>query len=501
MKSSEIKIGVLITYITLIVGNLISIIYTPYMVGKLGQSEYGLISFVNSIIAYISLIDSGFGSAIIRYNSLYICQKDVKKQNSLNGFFLELYTGFGIVCLIIGAVLCLYMGEIFDKYTMAELWIAKRLMIVATINLAVSFPLNVFSSIIIANERFTYQKGLNLIKTISGPILSIAVLANGGRSIALLLIGLMWTLIVGVLNIIYCFLKLHTKIKFEKVDNKLMKEIVKYAFFIFLSMVGYQIYWNTDQFIIGKVMGAVPIAIYAMGMNFNTYFMAFSDFASSIFLPRFTKKVQNNDLDIVMDDLISVSKLQLYICGLIYTGFVIFGKSFITMWVGKGYDQSYFIALVVMTPQIISIIQSLFATLLQSLNKHNIKAYIYLGMACINIVLTMIFVNIWGVVGCAIGTAIGMVLNAFCNNVYYAFKLKLNMRKYWKALFKPIGVISVYAVSIYVIAIRRLCISTYPQIIILAVLYTLIYALVVWFVAMDVNERKLILGSIHKNKE
>ena len=71
MKVNQLKAGVILTYIQLIVGNIISIIYTPIMLRILGQNEYGLYNLSSSTISYLGLLSFGFGSAYIRYYSKY----------------------------------------------------------------------------------------------------------------------------------------------------------------------------------------------------------------------------------------------------------------------------------------------------------------------------------------------------------------------------------------------------------------------------------------------
>lgn len=489
---NELKKGVIITYITLIAGNLISFLYTPYMLGCLGKSEYGLLSFVNSIVAYISLIDSGFGSAVIRYNSEYIASKQLKKQTQVNGMFLKLFGLIGLASVLIGAVIIAFMGDIFTKYTEAEVIIAQKLLALAVLNLGISFPLNVFSSIILSFEHFSFNKGITLVKTIASPVISIAILYAGGKSVPLMALNLFITIVVGTLNVGYCFGKLKIRISFGSLDKKLIKQIWSYSFYIFLSMIAYQIYWNTDQFIIGKIMGAAPIAIYAIGMSFNNYFRTFSDFASGLFLPRLTKAMSGTeDPNCVLDDLIKVSRMQLFMCLLIYSGFFLLGKQFIVCWVGSDYIDAYVIAIIIMTPQIISIIQSLFATLLQAMNKHRVKSYIYLAMAFVNIVLTVLFAQPFGIVGCAVATAIGMMLNAVANNVYYSMYLKIRMKKYWISMLKPL-VIVVLVTSVAFICINRLEITNYFCILVVAIVYMLAYLGVFWMFVFNQHEKEVV---------
>ena len=90
MKVNQLKAGVILTYIQLIVGNIISIIYTPIMLRILGQNEYGLYNLSSSTISYLGLLSFGFGSAYIRYYSKYKVENNKNEIKKLNGMYILL---------------------------------------------------------------------------------------------------------------------------------------------------------------------------------------------------------------------------------------------------------------------------------------------------------------------------------------------------------------------------------------------------------------------------
>jgi len=79
MKSNQIKIGAILSYISFGIGVIASIIYTPIMIRLLGKSDYGLYNLASSIISYLGLLNLGFGAAYIKYFSLY--KKDGDNKN------------------------------------------------------------------------------------------------------------------------------------------------------------------------------------------------------------------------------------------------------------------------------------------------------------------------------------------------------------------------------------------------------------------------------------
>ena len=55
MEKNELKSGVILSYINLLLGTIIPFIYTPIMLRMLGQSEYGLFSLASSAVSYLSV--------------------------------------------------------------------------------------------------------------------------------------------------------------------------------------------------------------------------------------------------------------------------------------------------------------------------------------------------------------------------------------------------------------------------------------------------------------
>lgn len=497
----SIKKATIISYITLILGNIISLIYIPFMLSMLGSKEYGLFSLVNTIIAYIYLLDMGVGSAVVRYNSKYIAENDIETLNNVNGMFLLFYSLISFIGIILGYILYNNLELIFGNgLSIYEINKLKIMFLISIINVAFSFPMNVFNGIILANERFIFIKLLSLIRTVFNPIVMISVLHFGYKAIGMLTASTIFNISLGFINILYCFVVLKIKIKFTTFNRSLCKEILKYSFFVFLGSIAYQIYWNTDQVILGMAVSSSAISIYSLGSQFNSYFISFSNVISGMFLPKLTKIVslEKNDYKI-MNILIKVSRIQFFISSLILIGFMLIGREFIKLWVGKGYNLSYYIALLIMVPHTLSIIQSLFATLLEAMNKHKVKSFIYLAVAILNLVLTLILVEEFGAIGCAIGTSIGMTLNAVFNNLYYKYKLKLNMRYYWKEMAKLLPP-TIICFGIGRILVKYMNLDSYISIGIFIIVFMCIYFLVYWILVFNDYEKNTILAIFHKLK-
>ncbi len=114
-KHSELKIGVVLSYVNLVIGNLIPLVYTPIMLRMLGQAEYGLYGIANSVIGYLSLLSFGMGSTIVRYITKYKVEKEKEKEERVIGLFIIVYSILAILVLIGGFYLSRNSNLIFHK--------------------------------------------------------------------------------------------------------------------------------------------------------------------------------------------------------------------------------------------------------------------------------------------------------------------------------------------------------------------------------------------------
>ena len=119
-KSKEIKLGAILSYVVIGLNMIIGIFYTPYLTRMLGQSEYGLYSLVASVISYLTILDLGFGNAIIVYTSKYLAKNDKENENKLHGMFFIIYVIIGIIAGIIGAILVCNVERLFGNSMNAE---------------------------------------------------------------------------------------------------------------------------------------------------------------------------------------------------------------------------------------------------------------------------------------------------------------------------------------------------------------------------------------------
>ena len=99
MQVNQIRAGAALSYVSMALSTIISLVYTPIMLRQLGDSEFGVYQAVLPIISYLNLLSFGLGSAYVRYYSRFRAAGDKQGCAKLNGMFLLTYLLLGAAVL------------------------------------------------------------------------------------------------------------------------------------------------------------------------------------------------------------------------------------------------------------------------------------------------------------------------------------------------------------------------------------------------------------------
>jgi O-antigen/teichoic acid export membrane protein len=500
MKINQLKAGVVLSYVSQGINILSGLLYTPIMLRLLGQSEYGLYQFVSSVISYLGLLSFGFGSSYIRYYSKYKINNDNNGIAKLNGLFMVVFTVIGLIAFLTGSVLVINIESLFaNTMSTSEIGTAKTLMWMMIINLSVSFPGSVFSSYITANEKYVFQRIINILSGLLNPFLTLPLLFLGYKSISLVIVQTLLSIASLCANIIFCRSKIGIKFDFKKVDFRLLKELFMFSFWIFINQIIDQINWSLDKFVLGVISGTATVAVYGVASQLNTLYISLSAAVSNVFCPRINRIVaKNNDNKELTELFIRVGRIQFIILTLLVSGLIIFGRYFIYVWAGEGYKESYIIALLLLLPVTIPLIQNLGIEIQRAKNMHKFRSIIYLIIAVANIVISIPLAKCFGGTGAAAGTAISLLLGTgLIMNIYYHKKIGLDIISFWKQILRFLpALIPPSLCGCFIIKYIRY--DNIFSFVLLIILYTLVYTVSMWMFGMNNYEKGLILKPIKK---
>lgn len=493
------KAGVLLSYVNLAISTIIPFFYTPIMLSILGQSEYGLYSLSNSVISYLSLLQFGMGSAVIRYIAKYRATDEKEKANQITGLFTIIYIFFAVLVLFVGCIFTLLSPVIFsDGLSEAEISKMKILIIIMSLSTAFSFISVVFSSIINAYEKFIFKKTTDIILTILAPLFNLLVLFLGYESVGIATVSLIFQIVVLPIYMWYVAKRLGIKMKFVKPEKAFLLELFSFSIFMFLSSIADLLFWSTDNVLIGAMIGSTAVAVYNVGGVFTNLMRNLTSAINDVFVPKVTMMVAVDKSNTELSELmIRVGRLQYLMVSLLASGFIVFGQVFIHYWSGDVYADAYWVSLVTFLPSAIPILQNIAFGVIVAQHKHKFRCCIYFGIAILNAISTFFIIPYFGYIGAAICSGVSYIIgHGIILNIYYKSVIKLDIFGFWMNILKMsfipviITVIGYWIVNILI-----------PWNIILMLVegigFVLVFILLTWFFTMNEYEKDIFKGLLN----
>lgn len=429
------KMGVVLSYASMLINIVVGLITVPLMTHFMGTSEYGLYELMGSLIAYMSVMDFGLSATITRYYSQAIARKDEKGKQNILALSGIIYLAIAALTVLVGVLLYQAIGPVYSaKLTPEELISCKRIFIVLIVNMTITIPANLFVAVLTSEERFVFLRGVTMFSQALQPVTYVIVLCFVPTAFAVCVIQTIFNLTVVALNAFHCVTRVHMKIRLYSFDHGLVRDMLGFAFFIFLNTVIDQLYWKTDILILGAVVGTAATGIYGIASRINSMYMNFSSTVNSVFLPQISRIVTTSDsMEPINAIMKKVGRIQFLVISLILSGFLCYGQRFLWLWAGSNYTdaqktEAYLICLIVMIPLAVPLIQNIGISILQALNKHAFRSVVYFVIAIVNVAASIPLAQRFGGLGCAMATSGAMIIgNIIIINIYYIKVIHLDV--------------------------------------------------------------------------
>ena len=495
------KLGIFLSYLNITLQSLLGFLYIPILLHYIGKSEYGLYQLMGSLIAYFGIMDFGLSAAVIRFYAKYLALKDRVGMENILAIALRCYGAvMGVMLIAGGAVYTMLDAAFSGSMTAGEVAEAKDIFLLLLLNIVITLSTMVFRSVINAHERFLFLKGMETVQLVLQPMLVVLLLMHHPSAFSVALVQTGLNLVLSLARVYYCFARLHVRIRYHYWSHELMVSFRRLALSVFAVTLIDQVFWKTNQIILGVISGTAAVAVYSIASMIYMNYMALSTAISGVYLPHVTGMVARKEPISSLSDLfIQIGRWQYYLLALVATGFIIFGKQFIALWAGPGFEDSYIITLLIILPFTVDLIQNIGLAIMQAMNRYDFRARIYFLTGVLNLLLAIPLGIKYGGIGCAVATGISMIVgNGFIMNWYYAKEIRLAIASFWRQIGRISLVTGVCLVIGYVANIYLLPQGGIGAFVLKAAMYTILYMVMIYAFAMNQMEREKIQAVLRK---
>lgn len=491
---NEKKIGAILGFVYTGLQSVISILYIPLLLTGIGKSEYGIYQIAGSVIAYFSAMEAPLSASVLKFYVEYKVKNDRKNMENVlatgRRIFLVLSVFFCLVSIPVGYILKYSFVNTFTEKEVIETIGIFGLML---INLIINMNNYVYIAVINANEKFIFLKLSSIATLIAQPILVIMIIQHWHYAFSIVAVQCLMNVIMALLRQYYANKKLNCTIKYHGHDKMLYKGMLVLTLANLGVALADQIFWKTDQLILGSFFGPEIVTEYSIGAQLNSMYISVACVLGGLILPTVTRILINGTNNDVSSYFIKIGKLQSYLLVLVLFGVISFGQEFIFLLAGNGYDMSYSVALILMIPYSIDLIQICGNSILQVRNQYGYRAKMMMVSSLLNVCLTIILIKIIGPIGAALSTAIAIVLGngVYLNYIYYS-KMNIDICEFFRNI-RGIWFVGLLMLPIGYL-IRYLTFSNYYLTFGVHVLiFMIIYSALLFLFVLSKNEKEIII--------
>ncbi len=434
------KIGMITSYILLILDSVIGVFYTPMLLNALGQTQYGLYDIVNSITAYIAIADIGLGGTITRYIIKYNTEKDSENEKNCITTAIIAYFVIALVCLLVGIVaVVLFPVLIRDKQIGASLQEAQLLLLISVLNIVLTLFMHAFSGIALAYSYFSFEKILKIIRICLRFGLVFLLVGMTGKAVTLAEIDIALTVCMLAAFLLF-FRKCGIRILKGKFNKPLLGAMLGFTVAILFQSIINQINTTAGKLIIGwREVDFDQVTVYGIIAQIYFIYCNMSTVIQNIYYPSIGRAVfDGKGRDDLTRRVAEPSRIQAGILYIILIGFWVFGREFVELWVGIESQKIWLCAAVMMTASTLHLSQNTISCILKAQNKLRPKTII-LGCGAattllVGIIGSVFMDPIYAVVG---GISIGIIVfDAMAMNIYYAKSQTVHLPLFFKHFFQ-----------------------------------------------------------------
>ncbi len=483
-KSKRRQHGILISYAYTFGQVVVNLVYVPLLLSTIGKTEYGLYQTVGAIMSYIISVNSVLSAGVGRYYSKYKAEHDESMMERTLAIAKRLYWVISAVAVAVVLLLIpLTRAAYSASFSESQLDECSVMLVILALNMVVTFNNTVNIAAINAHERFVFLKGTQLLTLVLQPVLIILVGQAFPSAVTITVVVLAMNIVCSLLQRVYAKRRLGVRDVFRGWDRKLLRGLFGFSATVVLVTVADQIFWNSGKLLVGYFAGADLVAVYGVGSQIYNAYMAAGLAISGVFFQRVSELVHaRHDISAVSELFVRVGRVSFAVLFLILGGFLILGPDFIGLWAGPGFEDSYWVALAIMVPMTVDLIQNLGITVLQVMDRYSFRGFIYLCLSLMNLAVSFIAIPRWGIVGAAVSSGVCMFVgNGIVMNWYYASKVGLDIKAFWRSVarcFIPLAAVVLLAgVARLALPIETL---SWPCLIAFGAGFIVLYAVVYW---------------------
>ena len=402
--------NVVTRYLAVAADLLIGLITLPFNLHHLGAEAYGLWVLTAGVTIHLSILDLGYGGAMVKFVAQYRAYKDTRALNEIASTLFFLFAGFGLISYLVVAGLAFNVEHIF-KITAAQAQLAKWILLIIGVRIAINFPFSVYGGVSSGFQRYDINNVTAIVTNIIAALVNVAVLLLGFGLLPLVLATTgvrVAAYFVYRRNAYQVFPALRIRLAFVRRER--LREVT--GFSVYSSIIDWanKLNYELDEIVIGVFLGSAPVAVWAVADSIISGVQRLTNQGNAVLLPVVVDSDATNRVGRLQRVLLEGTRLSLATVVPTAIVLIVLADPLVRAWVGPSAVAAVPVIQILAFAVALRVGNATSTTVLKGSGEVRHVAMVNIVTGLVNLALSSLLITPFGLVGVAIGTLIPIAI-------------------------------------------------------------------------------------------
>lgn len=377
----------------------LGLLLVPLYLEFIPLNIYGAWLVTGNLVQWLTCLDPGV-SDVLKINVLEsYAKKEMSKLSDLLFSSLAILFSISLIVFLFGFVLSFFLKYFIGGQDLSSFSVILKsfyFSIIGSSLLIFSFGLSNFNQGMLSSLAVGV---IYMISTIVSLVISVLLLKNNYGLVSIPLGQIICALLLIFGNSVYIIYRFKSESipVFYSFNN--LKKMLSLSTLNFLGKVGSQIANQIDALYTSHFLGTNVTTIYILNKKGPEISRTFIERPSLAFLPSITTLWHSKNYDKLNFYIIRLFKISIWLLGIVFIGFILSNKYFITIWVGPNFYATATTNFFICLNLIILALNNIFTNLYFSLGNIKISSWYTFLQSIISAIFLYVGVKYYGING------------------------------------------------------------------------------------------------------
>lgn len=334
--NKKIAINTFVIYARMIIGILIGLLTTRYVLKALGVSDYGLYNVLGGIVTMLNIVGIAMHTTTRRYINVEMGKQKDGNLNKVFNISIAIHILLAGLLFLVAMTVGIWYIFSYLQINPAKLNDALFVFILSTIVASINLIMIPFQGLMAALEKFFQMSIFQIVSALLKIPLVVLLLMYQGNVLRFYAVGMcvvttMSFLLMGIYCYVYHYPIVRPRIYKDKV---LFKEMLSYNNYTTIGAAAYLSRSQGSTIIINYFFGTMVNGAFAIANQIENFVIQFVNNLNTAATPQITQSYASKDYNHSFNLLESVSKYSVYIMLLILFPFFVELETLLKIWLG-----------------------------------------------------------------------------------------------------------------------------------------------------------------------